>query len=55
MVKTNLIIKCWHCGKEETIVEVLDDNVVDINFDKLCSNCNRGWMIKKELTIKKLA
>jgi hypothetical protein len=55
MVKVELIIQCWQCGKQETIVEILRDEVMDINLNKLCSNCNSGWMIKKELTIKKLA
>jgi len=55
MIKVELIIKCWRCGKEETNVQVFDDNIVDINLDKFCPDCNGGWMIKKGLTIKKLA
>ena len=54
MVKAIIIIKCWQCGKEETITEIVNDQVIDINLDKLCSNCNGGWMTKKELTLKKL-
>ena len=54
MIKADLKIKCWKCGKEETIVEAFEDSVVDINLDKLCSNCNAGWMMKKELTLQKL-
>ena len=54
MVKANIIIKCWQCGKEETITEIVNDQVIDINLDKLCSNCNGGWMTKKELTLIKI-
>ena len=54
MVKANLIIKCWQCGKEEKVVEILEDSVVDFNLDKCCSHCNSGWMIKKELSMTKL-
>ncbi len=48
----SLVIKCWKCGKEEIIIERIDENVVDINLNKLCPNCNDSWMIKKELSIK---
>ncbi len=53
MIKTDLTIRCWNCGNEETLVQALEDNVIDINLDKLCPRCNRGWMIKKELTLQK--
>jgi hypothetical protein len=49
-----LTIKCWQCGREETIAQILVDNVVDINLDKLCPFCTSGWMVKKALTIEKL-
>jgi hypothetical protein len=52
MKKASLLIKCWKCGQEETVKELLNDNVVEINLDKFCTNCNQGWMIKKELTIE---
>jgi hypothetical protein len=55
MVQFDLVIKCMQCGKEETIVEVVDERVVDINLNKICSNCHNGWMIRKELTIKKIS
>ena len=55
MVKAELIIQCWQCGNQETVVEILKDEVIDFNLDKLCSNCSSGWMTKKELIIKKLA
>ena len=54
MVKATLTIKCGQCGKEETIVEVFGDRVVDFNLDKLCSNCDGSWMTKKKLTIESL-
>jgi uncharacterized Zn finger protein len=54
MVKADLIIKCWQCGKEETVVEMLEESVVDFNLDKRCPQCG-GWMTKKELTITRSA
>jgi hypothetical protein len=53
MLKCSLIIKCWNCGNEETIVKIFGDNVIDFNLDKLCYRCNSGWMIKKDLTLQK--
>jgi uncharacterized Zn finger protein len=54
MVISELKIKCWKCGKEEDIVEVVDDNTIDFNLDKLCPNCRDVWMIKKGLIIKRV-
>jgi hypothetical protein len=54
MVKADLVIKCWQCGNEETVVEILGESVVDFNLDKRCPLCN-GWMTKKELTITRSA
>jgi hypothetical protein len=55
MVKAVLVIKCGQCGKEETVVEILGDRVVDFNLDKMCSDCGGSRMTKKELTIESLA
>ena len=52
MVIAELKIKCWKCGTEEEIVEVVDDSTVDFNLNKLCPNCRDGWMTKQRLTIK---
>lgn len=54
MIKADLIIKCCQCGKEETVVEILEESVVDFNLDKRCPYCD-GWMTKKELTITRSA
>ncbi len=53
MVMAELKIKCWKCGREEEIKEVLEDCTVEINQDKLCPVCLGSWMTKKELTMKK--
>ncbi len=53
MVAAELKIKCWNCGREEEIREILEDCTVDVNLDKLCPNCSGLWMVKKELTIKR--
>jgi hypothetical protein len=53
MVIAELKIKCWKCGREEEIIEILDDHTVDFNLDKPCPNCLGLWMTKKELAIKK--
>lgn len=54
MVIAEMKIKCWTCGAEEDITEVVDDDTVDFNLDKLCPKCRAGWMTKKELTIKRV-
>ena len=53
MVIATLKIKCWNCGREEEIVEHLDDGVIDFNLDKTCPVCPGVWMTKKELVIAK--
>jgi len=53
MVTAELKIKCWKCGREEYIVEIVDDNTIDFNLNKPCPNCWDSWMTKKELTIKR--
>jgi|WetSurMetagenome_2_1015567.scaffolds.fasta_scaffold530557_2 Zn finger protein HypA/HybF involved in hydrogenase expression len=53
MAIAELKIKCWNCGREETITETLDETVIDFNLDKQCPVCHAAWMIKKELTIIK--
>ncbi len=53
MIKSNLVIRCWNCGNEETISQTHGDNVMDVNLDKLCPKCNSGWMIKRDLTFQK--
>jgi len=52
MVIAELKIKCWKCGREEDIVEILEDSIVDFNLDKPCPNCLDVWMTKKGLSIK---
>jgi NMD protein affecting ribosome stability and mRNA decay len=52
MVIAELKIKCWKCGREEDIREILEDRTVDINLNKLCPDCFSSWMTKKELTIR---
>ncbi len=53
MIIATLVIRCWQCGNEEVIIETVEDNTIDINLDKLCPRCNRGWMVKKELVFQK--
>jgi hypothetical protein len=53
MVIAKLKIKCWKCGREEDIVEVVDDNTIDFNLNKPCPNCGDSLMIKEELKLKK--
>ncbi len=53
MLKSSLVIRCWQCGYEEIIEQIFDDNIIDINLDKLCPRCNYGWLIKKELAFQK--
>ena len=50
-----LKIKCWKCGREESLVELHDEKVVEVNFDKLCPNCSDAWMKRCELVIEKSA
>jgi len=40
MVKAELKIKCWKCGSEENVEEILEDRTVDFNLDKICPNCS---------------
>jgi Zn-finger nucleic acid-binding protein len=51
MVIAELKIKCWNCGREEEVVEILKDGTIDFNFDKPCPICRGHWMTKKELTL----
>ena len=51
MVIAELKIKCWKCGREEDIVEILEDSIVDFNLDKPCPICPGSWMTKDELTL----
>jgi len=53
MVRADLRIRCPNCGKEEEVVRVFDDRVVDFNSDKPCPTCNGVWMTKKHLTMTK--
>jgi hypothetical protein len=53
MVLAELKIKCWRCGREEDIVELLEDGAVDFTADKPCPNCFGSWMTKKELTLSR--
>ncbi len=53
MVVADLKIKCWKCGKEEEIRQILEDSTVDVNLDKICPICTSAWMTKKELTLRK--
>jgi hypothetical protein len=52
MVIAELKIKCWKCGREEQVIEILDDRTVDFNLNKTCPNCLDAWMLKKEMVIK---
>jgi hypothetical protein len=40
MVKADLIIKCRYCGNEETIMQIIEDSIIDINLDKICPEYN---------------
>jgi hypothetical protein len=51
MVIAQLKIKCYKCGREEEIIEILEEGTVDFNLDKPCPNCLDSWMIKKTLTL----
>ncbi len=51
MVIAELRIKCRQCGREEQIVETLEDSAVDFNADKPCPNCFGCWMTKQELRL----
>jgi uncharacterized Zn finger protein len=53
MVRAELKIKCPKCGREEQIIEVLEDDTIDFNLDKPCPNCLDVWMTKRELSLKK--
>jgi hypothetical protein len=54
MITAKLKIVCWNCGREEEVIEVVEDGTVDFNLNKLCPGCRSGWMIKKELTMRTL-
>ena len=54
MVRVTLTVKCWNCGREEKIVALVEDSVIDFNCDKLCPACPSVWMTKKELTTKRI-
>jgi hypothetical protein len=53
MVLAELKIKCWRCGREEDIIEILEDSTIDFNADRPCPNCFGSWMTKKELTLSR--
>ncbi len=53
MIRAELKIKCWTCGQEEEVTRLLEDGAVDFNLDKVCPTCRNGWMVKKELALKK--
>jgi hypothetical protein len=44
MKTIHIKIKCCMCGREEIIVGSYEDNVVEVNIDKLCP-CG-SWMKK---------
>ena len=52
MVIVELKIKCWKCGREEEVIETVENGTVDFNLNKPCPNCFDSWMTKQELTIK---
>ncbi len=51
--RIRLKIKCWKCGREELIVELHDEKVVDVNLDKQCPVCRDAWMTRSEMMIEK--
>jgi hypothetical protein len=51
MVIAELRIKCWKCGREEEIIEILQDSTVDFNSDRPCPDCYGSWMTRKELRL----
>ncbi len=53
MVRAELKIKCPSCKREEQVVRVFDDRVVDFNLDKPCPSCYGVWMTEKHLTMTK--
>ena len=53
MNTVRLKIKCWKSGREELIVELQDEKVVEVNFDKLCPNCLDYRMNRCEMIIEK--
>jgi hypothetical protein len=53
MVLAELKIKCWRCGREEEIIEILADGTIDFNADRPCPSCFGFWMTKKELTLSR--
>ncbi len=54
MNRVRLRIKCSKCGREESIDELHDERVVEVNLDKQCPYCSDAWMRRYEMIIKKL-
>ncbi len=48
MATALLTINCRGCGREENIIESVEDNTVDFNLDKMCASCGT-WMTKRDL------
>jgi Zn-finger nucleic acid-binding protein len=53
MNRIRLKIRCWKCGREELIVELYDEKVVEVNLDKQCPVCRNAWMTRSEMMIEK--
>jgi hypothetical protein len=51
MIRATLRIRCLNCGQEEVVEELLENGTIDLNLDKVCPVCRRGWMVKRELTM----
>ena len=54
MVRAALKIRCPNCKREEEVVRVFDDRVVEFNLDKPCPACQWVWMTDKQLTMTKI-
>ncbi len=50
MATALLTITCRGCGREENIVEFVEDDTIDFNLDKMCLVCGT-WMTKQELML----
>ncbi len=50
MATALLTINCRGCGREENIIESVEDNTVDFNLDKMCTSCGT-WMTKGDLIL----
>jgi hypothetical protein len=46
-------IKCWECGREELIVEENDEDIAEVNVNRLCPDCLDSWLKIWEMMYEK--